>query len=62
MPDRSPRAKGAPTALDGLLFVDFRRVVAGPAEHKINTYDMDVRGNEVYVRPQAPKTKEKEAA
>jgi crotonobetainyl-CoA:carnitine CoA-transferase CaiB-like acyl-CoA transferase len=31
LPDRIPRAKGAPTALDGLLVVDFTRVVAGPA-------------------------------
>ena len=31
LPDRSPRAKAAPTALDGLLVVDFTRVVAGPA-------------------------------
>ena len=31
LPDRSPRAKDAPTALDGLLVVDFTRVVAGPA-------------------------------
>src|ERR1700758_5678303 len=31
LPDRLPRAKGAPTALDGLLVVDFTRVVAGPA-------------------------------
>jgi crotonobetainyl-CoA:carnitine CoA-transferase CaiB-like acyl-CoA transferase len=31
LPDRSPRTKGAPTALDGLLVVDFTRVVAGPA-------------------------------
>jgi crotonobetainyl-CoA:carnitine CoA-transferase CaiB-like acyl-CoA transferase len=31
LPDRSPREKGAPTALDGLLVVDFTRVVAGPA-------------------------------
>src|SRR5437899_581157 len=31
LPDRSPRAKGLPTALDGLLVVDFTRVVAGPA-------------------------------
>src|SRR3569832_534815 len=30
-PDRTPREKGAPTALDGLLVVDFTRVVAGPA-------------------------------
>src|SRR6202048_4302475 len=29
--DRAPRTKGAPTALDGLLVVDFPRVVAGPA-------------------------------
>jgi crotonobetainyl-CoA:carnitine CoA-transferase CaiB-like acyl-CoA transferase len=31
LPDRSPRTKGAPTALDGLVVVDFTRVVAGPA-------------------------------
>src|SRR5258705_5902655 len=31
LPDRAPRAKGLPTALDGLLVVDFTRVVAGPA-------------------------------
>ena len=31
LPDRLPRAEGAPTALDGLLVVDFTRVVAGPA-------------------------------
>ena len=31
LPDRVPRAKGAPTALDGLLVVDFTRVIAGPA-------------------------------
>src|SRR5215469_1884399 len=31
LPDRSPRAQDAPTALDGLLVVDFTRVVAGPA-------------------------------
>ncbi len=31
LPERQPRAKGAPTALDGLLVVDFTRVVAGPA-------------------------------
>ena len=31
LPDHAPRAKGAPTALDGLLVVDFTRVVAGPA-------------------------------
>src|SRR6516225_750784 len=30
LPDRAPRAKDAPTALDGLLVVDFTRVVAGP--------------------------------
>jgi crotonobetainyl-CoA:carnitine CoA-transferase CaiB-like acyl-CoA transferase len=31
LPERVPRAKGVPTALDGLLVVDFTRVVAGPA-------------------------------
>jgi formyl-CoA transferase len=31
LPERVPRAKGIPTALDGLLVVDFTRVVAGPA-------------------------------
>ncbi len=31
LPDRVPRAKDAPTALDGLLVIDFTRVVAGPA-------------------------------
>jgi crotonobetainyl-CoA:carnitine CoA-transferase CaiB-like acyl-CoA transferase len=31
LPDRLPRTKGAPSALDGLLVVDFTRVVAGPA-------------------------------
>jgi len=31
LPDRLPRAQHAPTALDGLLVVDFTRVVAGPA-------------------------------
>ena len=31
LPDRRPREKGVPTALDGLLVVDFTRVVAGPA-------------------------------
>jgi crotonobetainyl-CoA:carnitine CoA-transferase CaiB-like acyl-CoA transferase len=31
LPGRMPREKGAPTALDGLLVVDFTRVVAGPA-------------------------------
>ena len=31
LPARAPRTKGAPTALDGLLVVDFTRVVAGPA-------------------------------
>src|ERR1700745_1340518 len=30
LPDRTPREKSAPTALDGLLVVDFTRVVAGP--------------------------------
>jgi crotonobetainyl-CoA:carnitine CoA-transferase CaiB-like acyl-CoA transferase len=31
LPERTPREKGVPTALDGLLVVDFTRVVAGPA-------------------------------
>jgi formyl-CoA transferase len=31
LPDRAPREKDAPTALDGLLVIDFTRVVAGPA-------------------------------
>jgi crotonobetainyl-CoA:carnitine CoA-transferase CaiB-like acyl-CoA transferase len=31
LPDRAGREKAAPTALDGLLVVDFTRVVAGPA-------------------------------
>ncbi len=31
LPDRPSRPKEAPTALDGLLVVDFTRVVAGPA-------------------------------
>jgi crotonobetainyl-CoA:carnitine CoA-transferase CaiB-like acyl-CoA transferase len=31
LPERMPRAEGQPTALDGLLVVDFTRVVAGPA-------------------------------
>jgi crotonobetainyl-CoA:carnitine CoA-transferase CaiB-like acyl-CoA transferase len=31
LPERTPRAEGQPTALDGLLVVDFTRVVAGPA-------------------------------
>src|SRR6202163_2565852 len=31
LPDRLPRERGVPTALDGLLVVDFTRVVAGPA-------------------------------
>jgi crotonobetainyl-CoA:carnitine CoA-transferase CaiB-like acyl-CoA transferase len=31
LPDRVPREKGAPTALDGLLVIDFTRIVAGPA-------------------------------
>jgi formyl-CoA transferase len=31
LPERAPRTKGAPTALDGLLVVDFTRIVAGPA-------------------------------
>jgi crotonobetainyl-CoA:carnitine CoA-transferase CaiB-like acyl-CoA transferase len=31
LPDRVPRSRSAPTALDGLLVVDFTRIVAGPA-------------------------------
>ncbi len=31
LPTRAPRPKGEPTALDGLLVIDFTRVVAGPA-------------------------------
>jgi crotonobetainyl-CoA:carnitine CoA-transferase CaiB-like acyl-CoA transferase len=31
LPERAPRTKGDPTALDGLLVIDFTRVVAGPA-------------------------------
>src|ERR1700733_8122470 len=31
LPERAPRAKGVPTALDGLRVVDFPRVVPGPA-------------------------------
>src|SRR5215510_15203964 len=31
LPERTPRVKGDPTALDGLLVIDFTRVVAGPA-------------------------------
>jgi crotonobetainyl-CoA:carnitine CoA-transferase CaiB-like acyl-CoA transferase len=31
LPDRAPRAADTPTALEGLLVVDFTRVVAGPA-------------------------------
>src|ERR1700760_1228678 len=31
LPERPSRAAGGPTALDGLLVVDFTRVVAGPA-------------------------------
>ncbi|MBR0694794.1 CaiB/BaiF CoA-transferase family protein [Bradyrhizobium lablabi] len=31
LPERTPRRDGVPTALDGLLVVDFTRVVAGPA-------------------------------
>ena len=31
LPERTPRAKDQPTALGGLLVVDFTRVVAGPA-------------------------------
>jgi len=38
------------------------RVVAGPAEHRIEPYEIDVRGNEVYVRPQPTNEKGKKAA
>jgi nitrite reductase/ring-hydroxylating ferredoxin subunit len=39
------------------------RVVAGPAEQRIDTYEIDVRGNEVFVKPKMPKQeKEKKAA
>ncbi len=31
LPERAPRGSGEPTALDGLLVIDFTRVVAGPA-------------------------------
>src|SRR6478609_12022874 len=31
LPGRAPREKGVPNVLDGLLVVDFTRVVAGPA-------------------------------
>ncbi len=31
LPNRVPRKEGVPTALDGLLVVDFTRIVAGPA-------------------------------
>src|SRR6058998_701343 len=31
LPERTPRAKAEPSALDGLLVIDFTRVVAGPA-------------------------------
>jgi uncharacterized membrane protein/nitrite reductase/ring-hydroxylating ferredoxin subunit len=31
------------------------RVVAGPAEEKIEIYELETRGNEVYVKPKAPK-------
>lgn len=31
LPERTPRSKGEPKALDGLLVIDFTRVVAGPA-------------------------------
>src|SRR5260370_3710788 len=31
LPERTPRAKGVPTAIDGLVVVDFTRVLAGPA-------------------------------
>jgi len=31
LPERKPRPQNAPTVLDGLLVVDFTRVVAGPS-------------------------------
>jgi crotonobetainyl-CoA:carnitine CoA-transferase CaiB-like acyl-CoA transferase len=31
LPERQPRPIGEPTALDGMLVIDFTRVVAGPA-------------------------------
>src|SRR6202142_4794998 len=31
LPDRTPREQGVPTALDGLVVMDFTRVIAGPA-------------------------------
>ncbi len=31
LPEHMPRVEGVPTALDGLLVIDFTRVVAGPA-------------------------------
>jgi hypothetical protein len=31
LPARTPRPKGVPSALDGLVVVDFTRIVAGPA-------------------------------
>ncbi len=34
LPGRAPRGEGVPTALDGLLVVDFTRVVAGPPARK----------------------------
>jgi nitrite reductase/ring-hydroxylating ferredoxin subunit/uncharacterized membrane protein len=30
------------------------RVVAGPAQHKIKTYQIEIRAGEVYVKPEAP--------
>ena len=36
------------------------RVVAGPAEEKIETYSIETRGNEVYIKPKAPRTAKKE--
>lgn len=39
------------------------RVVSGPAEHKIETFDTEVRGNEVYVKkPIEPEKEKKKAA
>jgi uncharacterized membrane protein/nitrite reductase/ring-hydroxylating ferredoxin subunit len=36
------------------------RVVAGPAEEKIDVYECETRGNEVYVKPKAAPAKAKE--
>jgi nitrite reductase/ring-hydroxylating ferredoxin subunit/uncharacterized membrane protein len=38
------------------------RVVAGPAEEKIKIYELETRGNEVYVKPKVSQEKPKKAA